>query len=72
MQDNLYKSVDEVTVHQARHQRVASAASSSISATTPDTLNGYDETYPGFETLNGRPAQGAQNSNRHQTLMHNF
>jgi hypothetical protein len=33
----------------------------------PDTLNGYDRTYPGFETLNGRPAQGAQNSNRHQT-----
>ena len=30
----------------------------------PDTLNGYDRTYPGFETLNGIPAQGAQNSNR--------
>jgi len=32
----------------------------------PDTLNSYDRTYPGFETLNGKPAQGAQNSNRHQ------
>lgn len=32
----------------------------------PDTLNGYDRTYPGFETLNARPAEGAQNSNRFQ------
>ncbi len=32
----------------------------------PDTLNGYDRTYPGFETLNGRTAEGAQNSNRYQ------
>jgi hypothetical protein len=35
----------------------------------PDTLNSYDRTYPGFETLNGKPAQGAQNSNRHQTSL---
>ncbi|MBI4909470.1 MAG: carboxypeptidase regulatory-like domain-containing protein [Acidobacteria bacterium] len=35
----------------------------------PDTLNGYDRTYPGFETLNGRPAEGGQNSNRFQGSM---
>jgi hypothetical protein len=31
---------------------------------SPDTLNGYDRSYPGFETLNGRNAQGSQDSNR--------
>jgi hypothetical protein len=35
----------------------------------PDTLNSYDRTYPGFETLNGKPAEGGQNSNRHQSSM---
>jgi hypothetical protein len=33
----------------------------------PDLLNGYDAIYPGFTTLNGLPAQGGQDSNRHQT-----
>ena len=33
----------------------------------PDLLNGYDRSYPGFETLNGQPAQGSQNSDRHQS-----
>jgi hypothetical protein len=31
---------------------------------SPDTLNSYDRSYPGFETLNGRPAEGSQDSNR--------
>ncbi len=35
----------------------------------PDTLNSYDRTYPGFEMLNGKNAQGSQNSNRHQTSL---
>jgi hypothetical protein len=33
----------------------------------PDTLNSRDMSYPGFETLNGKPAQGNQDSNRHQS-----
>ena len=32
----------------------------------PDTLNSYDRSYPGFETLNGLKAEGSQNSNRFQ------